>query len=120
MSYNFNASVVGDPYVRAHRISINYPDNDSPPSALIEHSLAVKLVSGIPRKLEDLPSISVSFDFANNGNTPIPLVSPEDRSPILVNGQPVYTTLNQVMLSLLAVVHQQQQASPIYNPPPEP
>lgn len=105
--YNYNASQVGVPYVRAHRITINYPDNGLPPSANIEQSLAVKLADGTIRKLEDLPTLSRSFDMLNDGNTPIPLVDPSTAAPLGAN-----TTLNNVMLQILAVVRREQLDTP--------
>ncbi|MFY7864494.1 hypothetical protein [Roseateles sp.] len=103
MSYNYDASQVGVPYVRAHRIEILYPDAGQLPQAFIEQSLAVKLADGTVRKLEDLPPIRAEFDLANDGLRPIPLVDPSSAAPLGVD-----TNLRNVMLAILAVVRKQQ------------
>ena len=100
---NYNASQIGVPYARAHRIIIDYPDQGQNPAAIIEQSLAVKLADGAVRKLENLPTLSVEFDFAADGATPIPLVSPETAAAL---GQD--TSLNVAMLNVLAVVRSEQ------------
>lgn len=99
---NYDASQVGVPYVRAHRLTINWPDNGQMPTAVIEQSLGVKLLDGAVRELERLPALDVALDFAN-GNVPIPLVSPEDASPLGMD-----TTLNQAFVAVLAVIRQAQ------------
>lgn len=99
---NYDPSKVGVPYVRAHRIVIDYPDGGRTPTATIEQSLAVKLADGTVRKLEDVPQIDATLNFAN-GNNPIPLVDPETALP---TGST--TTLNQVFLGMLAVVRAEQ------------
>lgn len=100
---NYDASQVGVPYVRAHKITIHYPDNGQMPWAVIEQSLAVKLADGTVRKIEDIPAIQRSFDLVNDGGLPIPLVSPEAAQPLGAD-----TSLNQVFLQILAVVRQEQ------------
>ena len=105
MSYNYDASQVGVPYVRAHRIDIYYPDNGQLPWALIEQSLAVKLADGTIRTLEALPPIRAEFDLGAEGMTPIPLVDPSSAAPLGAN-----TNLRNVMLGILAVVRQRQTA----------
>lgn len=103
---NYDASQVGVPYVRVHRVDINYPDSGLKPSATLHQSLAVKMADGKIRKLEDLPLIGVEFDFAANGSDPIPLVSPDTGAALGPT-----TTLNTVMLNILAVVRQAQLAA---------
>jgi hypothetical protein len=100
---NYDASHVGVPYVRAHRIVIEYPDAIGIPEATVEQSLAVKLADGSVRKLQDLPAMTIQFDFADHGTDPIPLVSPEDASSLGAD-----TTLNTAMLNILAVIRQAQ------------
>lgn len=100
---NYNASQVGVPFVRAYNIRIAYPDNGILPSVVIEQALAVKLADGTIRKIEDLAPINASIDLANDGNDPIPLVSPEDGSALGAN-----TSLNQTFLAVLAVVRSKQ------------
>lgn len=102
---NYDASQVGVPYVRAHRIVINYPDNGLMPSVAIEQSLAVKMADGSVRKLEDLDTISSSLDLQNDGADPIQLVSLEDATYLGAD-----TSLNMVMLGVLAVVRAKQLA----------
>jgi hypothetical protein len=103
MSINYDSTVVGVPYVRAQRIIINYPDAGKSPSATIEQSLAVKMLDGTVRQLENINAINVTFDFANDGSTNIPLVHPDSGLPIGAN-----TTLNNTMLAILAVVRSEQ------------
>lgn len=100
---NYDASKVGVPYVRAHRIVINYPDGGKLSTATIEQSEAVKLADGTVRALANLPPIEASFDLAAHGADAIPLVSPEDASPLGAD-----TSLNMVMLGILAVVRAEQ------------
>lgn len=102
---NYDASQVGVPYVRAHKITIHYPDNGGLPWAVIDQSLAVKLADGTVRKLQDLPSIQRSFDLTNDGALPIPLVSPDTGAAMGPS-----TNLNMVMLGILAVVRKEQLA----------
>lgn len=103
---NYDSSQVGVPYTRVHRIEISYPDNGLMPSAVLHQSLAVKMADGKTRRLEDLDQIAVQFDFAADGTTPIPLVSPDTGVPLGPT-----TTLNMVMLSILAVVRKAQLAT---------
>ena len=100
---NYDASQVGVPYVRSHKIVIDYPDSGQKPTAVIEQSLAVKLADGTVRKLNDLTPLTITIDFAANGVDPIPLVSPEDASPLGAD-----TTLQMAFLNILAVVRQAQ------------
>lgn len=101
---NFDSSAVGVPYVRAHRIVIHYPEpgSNNTPWARIEQSEAVKLADGTVRRLSDIETLERQFDM--NDLTPIPLVHPETGAPL---GQSV--TLQQVMLSILAVVRHEQK-----------
>lgn len=103
---NYDASQIGVPYIRAHRIVINYPDNGLPPSVVIEQSLACKMADGSVRKLEYMDPISAMLDLQNDGSDPIPLVSLEDASHLGQN-----TSLNMVMLGVLAVVRAKQLAA---------
>ena len=100
---NYDASQVGVPFVRAHFIEISYPDGGLMPTAVIHQSLAVKLADGTSRKLDDLPRMSIAFDFAADGNTPIPLVDPNTAAPLGTN-----TTIQMTMLSILAVIRHNQ------------
>lgn len=104
MSLNFDASQVGVPFVRAHKITIHYPDNGQTPWATIEQSNGVVLADGKVRTIEQLPTIQRSFDLQNDGNLPVPLVSPTTGADLGAN-----TTLNQVFLGILAVVRQEQK-----------
>lgn len=103
MTTNYNPSQVGVPYVRAHKITINYPDNNLLPTVRIEQSLAVKLLDGTPRQIEVLLPIERQIDLPNAGNDPIPMVDPETGEPIGQN-----TSLNLTMLHILAVLRQEQ------------
>ena len=100
---NYDASQVGVPYVRAHRIVIEYPDALGIPEATVEQSLAVKLADGSVRKLQDLGTMVIKFDFANHGADAVPLVSPDNGSSLGAN-----TSLNMAMLNILAVIRQAQ------------
>lgn len=100
---NYDASQVGVPYVRANKIVIDYPEAPAMPSVVIEQALAVKLADGSVRTLETLAPLNISLDMLNDGNLPIPLVSPEDGSALGAN-----TSLNQTMLAILAVVRSKQ------------
>lgn len=103
MTNNYDSSEVGVPYVRAHRIVIEYPDQGRPTQATIHQSVAVKLKSGEVRKIEDLPPLIRSFNLQIDGTTKIPLVHPETGAEL-----GVFTDLNTVMLNILAVVRREQ------------
>jgi len=113
MPQNYSSSQVGVPYVRAHKITIYYPElGQGMPWATIDQSEAVKLLDGtVVRTPRQLPFIQRSFNLVAQGNDPIPLVNPETGEPILNNGQPMTTSLNQVMLGILAVVRREQIAA---------
>ena len=100
---NYDPSQVGVPYVRAHRITIDYPDNNLLPSVKIEQSLAVKLADGTVRKIEDLLPITRALDMPNAGDDPIPLIDPETGQPLGSD-----TSLNMAMLQVLAVLRFEQ------------
>lgn len=99
---NYDSSAVGVPYVRVPRLEIDY-SNNAFPKVTIQQSLAVKLADGSIRELEPVPEIIATFDMATQGTTPIPLVDPTTGAPLGMN-----TTLQQVMLSILAVVRKEQ------------
>ena len=103
---NYDASKVGVPYIRAHKLVIHYPDNGNLPWVSIEQSLAVKLADGTVRRLEDVDALQSTFDLRADGDKLIPLVSPDTGLALGAN-----TSLNNVMLGILAVVRQQQLAS---------
>lgn len=103
MPQNYDSTEVGVPYVRSHEIRIFYPENNLAPSVVIGQKMAVKLADGSIRSLEELTPINVTFDMAADGTTPIPLVDPTSGAPLGAN-----TTLQQVMLGILAVVRREQ------------
>lgn len=100
---NYDASKVGVPYVRSHRIVIDYPDSGTMPTAAVDQYLAVKLADGSVRNLEAMGVLNINIDFAANGSTPIPLVSPDTGAPLGAN-----TTLQMAFLNILAVIRQAQ------------
>ena len=99
---NYDGSQVGVPYVRAHRVTIEWPDATGVPGAVIEQSLGVRLADGSVRKIEDLPKIEFNLDFSR-ATDPVPMVSPEDGSLLGQN-----TNLQTAMLNVLAVIRKQQ------------
>lgn len=102
MPQNYDSSAVGVPYVRVPSLVIDYTNN-AHPKVTIQQSLAVKLADGTIRELEPVPEIIAVFDMAADGTTPIPLVDPTTGAPLGMN-----TNLQQVMLSILAVVRKEQ------------
>lgn len=103
MPQNYDSTEVGVPYVRAHRIELFYPDENRYPQAIIYQKLAVKMKDDTVRSLEDVAPLTVTFDMLADGTTPIPLVDPTSGLPLGPN-----TTLQQVMLGILAVVRREQ------------
>jgi hypothetical protein len=101
-----SSSPVGVPYVRAHRVTIEWPDRGLLPWFVIEQSLAVRLADDSIRQIEVLPQLRGTMDLANDGEAPIPLVHPDTGAAL---GQD--TTLNQAFLAVLAVVRQAQVAA---------
>lgn len=111
MATNYNSSVTGTPYVRVCNVQIQYPDNGVPTVTLTQE-LAVKLIDGSIAQLSTFPSIVFNPDMANNATTPINLVDPTTGANLTDgNGNPVTTTLQQVMLCILAAIRQQQLLS---------
>lgn len=105
MSTNYNSSVAGTPYVRVCNIIIQYPENGAPTVTLTQE-LAVVLVDGTVGSLGPFQSIVFNPDMINDATTPIPLVDPTTGADLGAN-----TTLQQTMLSILAVVRKQQLSS---------
>jgi len=105
MTTQYDASVVGGLRVRASRLIIETAP-DVPPVVHIEQTTAVTMNDHSSQQLQPFPTISQTLDLATNGDTPIPLVD-------FVTGAPLggTTTLNSVMLQLLAVVRQLQLAN---------
>lgn len=103
MARNYDSSNVGVPYVRVNRIEIFYPEDSRTPSAIISQKLAVKMADGSIRSLEELPPINVTFDMLTDGTVPVPLIDPTTGAPLGPS-----TTLQQVMLGILAVVRKEQ------------
>lgn len=103
MPANYDSSAVGAPYVRSHELRIFYPENNLAPSVIISQKLAVKLADGSIRSLEELTPINVTFNMVADGATPIPLVDPTTGAALGPS-----TTLQQVMLGILAVVRREQ------------
>ncbi len=99
---NYNSTDVGVPYVRAHKIEIFYPVTNRHPQAIIGQQLAVKLADGTVRPLEELTPLTVTFDMVAD-TAAIPLVDPTSGAPLGPT-----TTLQQVMLGILAVVRREQ------------
>lgn len=100
---NYDASQVGVPYVRVHRIEIDYFDGGRDPQVVARQSMAVKLADSTVRKLEDIEAMQWTVPLNESGNDPVPLVSPETGELLGAD-----TSLNQVMLGILAVLRQKQ------------
>lgn len=100
---NYDASQVGVPFIRAYGIRIDYPDNGQQPNVVVEQAMAVKLADGTIRKLDDLDPLNIAIDMVNEGTVPIPLVNPEDNTPLGAN-----TTLQGTFLSILAIIRRAQ------------
>lgn len=106
MSANYDASQVGVPYIRGTQVVINWPDEGAMPLATVTQCNAVKLADGTVRNLDTIPPVVYPLDFVNHGNDAIPLVNPSTGAALGPT-----TTLNTVMLQILAVVRQAQIAS---------
>lgn len=103
MSRNYDGSQVGVPYVRTRQLIIDWRDNNQKPMVGIVQGTAVKLADGTIRALDPLPQINVELDFATDGDTPVPMISPDNAAPLGTD-----TTLNQAFLAVLAIVHDRQ------------
>lgn len=106
MPANYDSTNVGVPYIRVNNIAIQYPPN-SLPVVFITQVNAVKLADGTIVELGAAEGLSFTVDMIGNANTPIPLVDPTSGA-----GLGADTTLQGIMLSILAVIRQQQL---IYN-----
>ena len=100
---NFDASQVGVPYVRAHKITIHYPDKGLPPIVVVDQSLAVLMADKTVRQLESMPTIEATLDLAKAGDLEIPLVDKDTGAPLGPT-----TTFGMVYMQLLAAVRQIQ------------
>ena len=107
MTANYDSSTVGVPYVRSTQVIINWPDSiDGLPKAIFSQCNAVILADNTVRNLDTIQTIEIPLDLANNENNPIPLVNPTTGAALGAN-----TTLNTVMVQILAVIRQAQIAS---------
>jgi hypothetical protein len=102
MSTNYNASVIGTPYVRATNISIDYSENGIA-TVVVEQSQAVVLADGTVAEINPIAAISFVLDVHNNGSMSIPLVDPTSGANLGAS-----TTLQSVMLGILGAIRQQQ------------
>ena len=102
---NYDSSKVGVPYIRAHRIIIEYPTGSNPRATILQ-SEAVRLADGTVRQIGEVSSIVAEFDFALNATNPIPLVHPDTGEPLGAD-----TNLQTVFLNILAVVRQLQKGA---------
>ena len=109
---NYDGSQVGVPYVRCPKITINDPPG-ALPSVVIEQAEAVRLADGSVRLLGPLTSITAEFNFALHALDPIPLINPENDTPLGPS-----TNLQNVFLAVLAVVRSLQLAQEAPPPPP--
>lgn len=112
---NFDASKMGVPFLRAHRITILYPDNNQMPEAVVEQSLAVLLADGTVRKLEDVEAIIIPLDLAAHGNDPVPLIHPTTGAALGPS-----TTMNNVVLQIFSVIRKAQMQKYPADPVPPP
>lgn len=103
MSYNYDASQVGVPYVRVNKITIDYPDNGGMIQAHIDQTLAVKLADNSVRELQEINSFVINIDLATEGSAAIPIIDPSSGANLGVN-----TNLNNVMVQILAVIRKHQ------------
>jgi hypothetical protein len=110
MLNNYNASQIGEPYVKARRITI-FDEPGEPTQAIVEQALCVLLKDGTRRILEARPTLTINLDLANAGNTPIQLVDPSTGA--VIPGQ--FATLIQTELGILAVIRQAQLAADAAN-----
>ena len=106
MLENYDSTAVGVPYIRVGNIAIQYPISGIP-QVTISQTTAIRLADNSIIELGYKNSISFSLDMVNNANTPIPLVHPTTGADLGAN-----TTLQQLMLGVLAVVRQQQKLQP--------
>lgn len=103
MSFNYDASQIGVPYVRANKITILYPDNGGMIQAHIDQTMAVKLADGSVRELQEITSFVINIDLASDGTAAIPIVDPSSGANLGMN-----TSLNSVMVQILAVIRKHQ------------
>lgn len=106
MTANYDASVVGVPYVRGTQVVINWPDQGGVPVGQVTQCMAVKLADGTIRNLETIAPLIINLDMATHGTDPIPLINPNTGANLGAN-----TNLNTAMLNVLAVIRQAQIAS---------
>lgn len=103
---NYDSSQIGVPYIRSNGIVIHY-STSAQASVTVYQALAVKLADGTSTEIAPCPPITFNLDIPS-GTTAIPLVDPTTGANLGAN-----TTLQQVMLGILAVIRQQQS---IQNP----
>lgn len=108
MSANYDASQVGVPYVRGTQVVVNWPDgaDRNKPVITVSQCMAVKLADGVVRNLETIAPLIFTADLTVHGNDPVPVVDPSTGAALGPT-----TTLNSVMVQMLAIIRQQQIAS---------
>ena len=105
---NYDATVIGSLRCRVPRITVEFPANGLPELS-ISQSTAVTLLGGETQEIITMPTLSSTIDLINNANTPIPLVDYDTGKPLLdANGVQETTTLNAVMIQMLAIIRQVQ------------
>jgi hypothetical protein len=105
---NYDSTQVGVPYVRGTQVVVNWPDgaDRNKPIIAISQCMAVKLADGSVRNLETIAPLVFTADLVAHGNDPVPIVDPSSGAALGPN-----TTLNSVMVQMLAIIRQQQIAS---------
>ena len=110
MTTSYDASVVGGLRCRASRIIVEFPANDVPVVHVEQYS-AVTMNDNSTQQIAPMQSLEESLDLVDNGNTPIPLVDFTTGAPVLVDGVAQTTTLNTVLVQMLAVIRSIQLAN---------
>lgn len=100
MSFNYDSSAIGVPYIRANNINVQYPTTGVP-YVTVAQEHAVKLADGKVVSLGDAGTICFTINLADQ--TAIPLVDPTTGASLGPTVVPV-----QIMLSVLAAIRVQQ------------
>jgi hypothetical protein len=105
MTANYDTSTPGKPYVRANRITIDFPAPGSGnPTVTIEQRVATKLTTGDSAEIGTMATISHEIDLANIGGVVFDLVDLDTDAPY---GQ--QATLPQLIVFLASYVRSLQR-----------
>lgn len=99
----YDATVVGGLRCQITDINISYPPSGTP-GICISQQYAVTMNDGTTQLLTPMNQVTMTLNPAVDGNTPVQMV--DFNTGVALTGQ--FTTLNEVMLKVLAIARMYQ------------